>query len=198
MEKLINRMTSYLCVEEREDTQEVIYYGLEILVLKIIFWISAVIIGLLMGVFFENIIYMGLFTILRSYSGGYHARCRVKCFVQSMLSIILSMCILKISDMYNVADLFIVVFTIFSFVIIFILSPIDTENKQLDYNEIVCFRRKARIILFTEIILATITYIIGLNSISSSIMLAIITSGMLVIAGYIDKKLLAHRKVKNQ
>lgn len=187
MEKLLNRMTSYLCAEEREDTQEVICYGLEILVLKIIFWISAVIIGLLMGVLFENIVYMGLFTILRSYSGGYHAKSRVKCFVQSMLSIILSMCILKISDIYNVVNLGIAVFTIFSFVIIFILSPIDTQNKQLDYNEFVCFRIKVRIILFTEVILATITYLIGLTSISNSIMLAIITSGMLVTVGYIDK-----------
>ena len=60
------------------------------------------------------------------------------------------------------------------------------------------FRKKARIILCSETILAIITYIFRLPSISKSIMLAIVTVGTLVIVGYINQNTTYTFSDKNQ
>lgn len=200
MEKLLNNITAYLYGNDNydENTKEVIYYGLEILILKIVFWITAALIGLFMGMFFENLIYMVFFVLLRSYAGGYHSKSRLRCFVLSTLTIILSICVHKIFNIFDMVNVFLVIFGIFSFAIVFLLSPIDSKNKELDNDEVIIFRKKARIILCSETILAIITYIFGLPSISKSIMLAIVTVGTLVIVGYINQKTTRIFSNKNQ
>lgn len=200
MEKLLNNITSYLYGDDNcdENTKEVIYYGLEILILKIVFWLTAALIGLFMGVFFENIVYMVFFVLLRSYAGGYHSKSRLRCFVLSTLTIILSICVFKISNMFDITNAILVISGAISFIIVFLLSPIDSKNRELDNNEVICFRKKARIILCSETILAIITYFIGLPSISKSIMIAIVTAGILMIVGYINRKTTHTFSDKNQ
>lgn len=200
MEKLLNNITAYLYGNDNYDknTKEVIYYGLEILILKIVFWITAALIGLFIGMFFENITYMVFFVLLRSYAGGYHSKSRLRCFVLSTLTIILSICVHKISNIFDMVTVFLVIFGTISFVIVFSLSPVDSKNKELDNVEVIKFRKKARIILCSETILAIITYLIGLPSISKSTMLAIVTVGTLVIVGYINQKTTRTFSDKNQ
>ena len=151
-----------------------------------------------MGMFFENIIYMVFFVLLRSYAGGYHSKSRLSCFVLSTLTIILSICVQKISNIFDMVTVFLAIFGTLSFVIVFLLSPIGSKNKELDNDEVIIFRKKARIILCSETILAIITYIFRLPSISKSIMLAIVTVGTLVIVGYINQNTTYTFSDKNQ
>lgn len=185
MEDIINNIMAFVNRSEviNKDKQEIIKYGLEILLLKFLFWLSTLIIGIIMGTFFECLIYISSFIFLRSYAGGYHANSRIRCFIQSIITILSALTILHVSKNHSIVGLLLIVFSILSGIIIFCFAPIDSENKSLSKEENIIFKKKARLILIVEIIAVLVLFCFKLNAFSNSIMLAIITSGVLVLLG---------------
>lgn len=188
MDKLLDRMVSYLKKDDIDlDETEVIKYGLEIIILKFIFWMSSLSVGILMGCFIESVIYIALFTVLRSYAGGYHAKSRIKCFIQSMFTVIVAMLLLKLAGTYYIFSILLFIPTVFFSILIWKFAPVDTKNKILESDENIKFKKKTRIILSLEIILAFIAYYLDFIILSAPTMLAINTSGILLLVGYINK-----------
>lgn len=183
MEKLLNITMDFLYKNEDsmdEERAEIIKYGLELLFLKITFFAATMVIGAIMHSFWECFIFTVLFSGIRSLAGGYHASTRMQCFVQSMLIFVTVLGILKLVKIYSVVLVPLAVLALISAAIIFIFAPVDTENKRLDEDEIRIFKRKSRIAMLIEIAAAVIAYFIGFQTISCSVMLALIVTAMLI------------------
>ena len=88
MEKILNKIMVFLSKEEELDSEqaEIVRYGLEILLLKSIFFLATLALGLLIGCFWACFLFMAFFVPLRSFAGGYHADTRKQCLIQSMLT----------------------------------------------------------------------------------------------------------------
>ena len=123
---------------------------------------------------------------------GYHARTPLRCYIFSVILIVVVLLGLKYI-LYNDVSLLIIV--VISGAIIFILAPISDENKPLDKLETKVFKKCTRIILFVEIGLISLFWILGLNWIAICIAVSMVVVGVMVFIGCIRKAIL---RSKNQ
>ncbi len=183
MDKILDKAIEFIYNNEddmNEEKAEIIRYGLEVLLIKITFFTAALVISLLMHSFWECLIFTALFSGIRSYAGGYHANTRKKCFVLSMLTFCSVFMILKHIKTFPLILMIIAIFAAVSSVIIFRFAPIDTENKRLDDEEIQIFRKKARMAVIVELIMAVASYFLNFKGIMCSVMLSLILTALLI------------------
>lgn len=191
MDKLLDKTMNFLYKNNYnmdEEQAEVIRYGLELLFIKISFFVCTMIIGIVMGSVFECLIFTILFSSIRTLAGGYHANTRMQCFIISMLTFTSVLCLLKIIEIYEYILLPIAVVAIIFSIVIWEYSPVDTDNKRLDNDEKILFRKKTRKMIITEIFIALIAYFVGFLSVACSVFLSLTITGLLVIAELLNKK----------
>lgn len=191
MDKLLDATMNFLYRNEGkmdEEQAEIVRYGLELFFLKVSFFAATMVIGFLMGSFWECLIFNVLLSGIRTMAGGFHANTRIQCFVMSMLTFIIVLIILKIVAIHSMLLLPLMLLAMLSAIVIWKFAPIDTENKPIEDDEYVVFRKKARAMLLIEIGLAVAAYFIGFESVSCSVLLALITTGLLMAAELLKKR----------
>lgn len=185
MDLILNKIMGFLIQHEsmNVDEEEIVRYGLEICILKVLFTMCTIVIGILMHSFYECVIFLVFFSFLRTSAGGYHADTRLQCFFESMLSYAVVIALLNIvhSNFYSMLAIFLI--TLASSVLIWIYAPVDTHNKNLDENDRKYFAVKTKIILCVEIAIALIAVFFMANKIACSSMLAIILTAILLLMG---------------
>lgn len=185
MDLILNKIMGFLIQHESMDVdeEEIVRYGLEICILKVLFTMCTIVIGILMHSFYECVIFLVFFSFLRTSAGGYHADTRLQCFFESMLSYAVVIALLNIvhSNFYSMLAIFLI--TLASSVLIWIYAPVDTHNKNLDENDRKYFAVKTKIILCVEIAIALIAVFFMANKIACSSMLAIILTAILLLMG---------------
>ena len=143
MDKLLDATMNFLYRNEEnmdEEQAEIVRYGLELFYLKAFFFLATIAIGILMGSFWESLIFTALLSGIRTMAGGFHANTRMQCFIMSMLTFVCVLMILKIVAVYNVILIPLIVLAVISSIVIWKFAPIDTENKPLEDDEIAVFR----------------------------------------------------------
>lgn len=186
MDRLLDKLMNFLYNNQEnmsEERYEIVKYGLEIILIKYLFFAAALIIGIIMHSFWECLIFIIFLSSIRSQSGGYHADTRIQCFVQSMLTFLVTLSLLKLQSIYEILVIPLAVLAFCSSIIIWLLAPIDTENKPLSENEKKKFGLKSKVILCLEIAIAIVSYLIGFDGISCSVMLALIATALLMLMG---------------
>jgi accessory gene regulator B len=104
------------------------------------------VIGCLLGMFREGILMIIPFYLLRKFSGGIHLKSPVNCLISSTCLLVLSLLIIR--AVLDSGHYFIFcIFVFLSIVLIFFLSPIDSEQKRLSVMERKVFRKGARSLL---------------------------------------------------
>lgn len=183
MERILIKIMDFISQNENVEKEncEIIKYGLELFLLKITFFIAILIAAIMINSFWEYLVFFALFYPIRSFAGGYHASTKFQCFVQSMMTILLVLIALKSISIYEFIIIPIAFLTVAAVVIIWKFAPIDSENKRLDEDECILFKKKSRIVLCTEIIFTVGMYMFGLVEISCASMLALIVTAMLLI-----------------
>lgn len=182
LDKIMNFITNNRKIDDEEA--EIVRYGLEMAVLKITFFAAALAVSLLMNSFWQFIIFISLFSILRSYAGGYHAKTRVRCFIQSMLLIIAAVVTINITQKITYIIIPLSVIALAAGAAIWRLAPVDTKNKRLDFDEKVPLRKKTRITLIVEIIIGIASFILNFKIVPCAAALSIIASCVLLLAEY--------------
>lgn len=132
MEKIIDKIIDKMKRSDSlTDDEEIVRRGLEIIAIKIFFAVIIIIAGLLLGCFFESLVFTIAFTSLRQYSGGYHADSQNKCFMMSTLMLIISLGIIKLIKIFPQLILPLSLITLILIVYVFVAAPIDTPNKRI-------------------------------------------------------------------
>lgn len=186
MDMFLDKVMDFITHNRKIDDEEaeIVRYGLEMAVLKITFFAAALVVSLLMNSFWQFIIFISLFSILRSYAGGYHAKTRIRCFIQSMLLIIAAVIIINITQKITYIIVPLSVIALAASIIIWRIAPVDSKNKRLDFDEKAIMRRKTRITLIAEIIIGVVSYLLNFKMVSCAVVLSIIASCVLLLAEY--------------
>lgn len=120
---------------------------------------------------------------LRAYSGGYHAKTPIRCYILSTLSITAALSIIKFVSINRFICLGLL---IISSVIILVLSPVETKNKPLDIVERIIYRRKTLIVWSVEICVALLFTLLKITEIHIAIMLAQMLISIALILGNVQ------------
>lgn len=190
MDRILTATMNFLCKNKSmdDDEAEIIRYGLELLLIKISFSFAILIMSIFINSFWECLVFLLLFPLLRSNAGGYHASTRTACFISSMLSVAAVLTTIKLSIKFSFISLILVFLSAVSVFLIWKFAPLDTENKPLDNDEKAIFRRRSRIIMFIEIIIAALAYCFDFIQIQNASLLSIILTAGLLTAQPITKK----------
>ena len=162
-----------------ESNKEIIAFGLNRLFDMIISWFFAILCADLMGDFFVGILFEINYMLLRSFTGGYHARNKKNCLILTYLSTFI--CIVLIFFVpVNILAMNIMV-PLFD-VIIFYYAPIQSNNKPLNLIEKKIYHRNS---VFLAIVGTTLYFFfiwLGLNLYSETIFISMmmIIIGMLI------------------
>lgn len=169
-----------------EDERELYIYGFFMLLSHIMYFVLACIFGILFKCFIESIIFYIAFQFIRRYAGGYHAATETRCEILSTISIFASIGIIKLSKIYDFKNTLLII-TLISMVIIFILCPLDTPEKPLTDKEYKYFRKISWIILLVIFTTIIVSYFFKFNLLFIPCCISLILESILLIAGKIKK-----------
>lgn len=142
--------------------------------------ITVIVIGIVVGEFGQAILFIGLYSPLRSNAGGYHARTSLQCYIYSIFLMIAILLVMK----YLVITYFICfVITITSCVMIFILAPVEDVNKPLDNKEQKVYKKRAHVFTILEFVVFIVTSLFKMKRISLCVMWVLLAMGIILLIG---------------
>jgi accessory gene regulator B len=172
-----------------DDKVEIVRYGLELAILKAVFLIASLLISLILRELVSYIIFILFFMPLRSLAGGYHAKTRLICFIESM-TLVIAVCVL--SKLYSYGFIFIplifLTLVVPAAIVILVLSPVESDNKTLSSEQKSSFRIRIRIYIFISVFIIALLLVLGKTSYALPVALAVNSSAILVIIGYTQNK----------
>ena len=189
--KLINQsnVTNWLIIKgfANEEEKEIIEYGLYQGFLMLINIFTTFFLGFIFNVFWQSIIFLISYMLLRTYAGGYHANTKNRCYILSV--VIMIICFFLINN-FELTIKFGVLLSAISGILIFTLAPVANDVKPLEEVEVKIYKNKARKIFVIEFAIAIIAEMLGKNSIFCTIVLSISTTSILLALGYLKYNVL--------
>ena len=161
-------------------------YGFFLLLSSALYLVVVAIFGSAFGILWESIVFYFLFSILREYAGGIHAKTEHGCMLSTILALLLS--IIEIRKMMQ-AELSTaaMVFLIVGCAAVFLFSPLDVPEKPLSADDWRYYRRISRRVAEAYTFLGVWAAVFGwpiLYPITASVTL----EGILLLAGTINQK----------
>lgn len=176
----------------QDEEKDIILYGLHQGKVLFITICTLVIICTVMGCVLQGILFLMYFWPLRIYAGGYHADTEKRCYFLSTLSEICIFMTASFCDFGKRKE--IILIEIILVMIIFLMSPQDTENRRLSSNEKVIYKRKVNKILIFHSISFFVTYLVDKREAWEIILLSQILMVFILIIGYMKENLKAREK----
>ena len=171
-----------------EDDIEIVSHGIIIGIRLCINTLLTFMLGAVLGMAFESIFFIIMFSAVRSYAGGFHFKKPIFCYITSSCTIITALLIAK-SIPSHLIGLVGIILLIISMIILLSFAPVGTESKPLDNEEIFFFRKKVIRNSVIETISSIILFLLDFKVYSFIVVLAIALSAVLVVAQIIYGKL---------
>lgn len=190
--KLSRRIGDNLVRSEvvKAEDAEIYIYGINQILVSVLNVSTALIIGLIFGVFFETAVFLAAYIPLRSFAGGFHAKTPLRCYIFSVIMLIgvaIGFKYLHLIDWVYYAILAL------AFVIVLVLSPVEDKNKPLDELENKVYKKRAIIIAAIELAVSCLLKLVGLDSLFVAMVYSFTALGFLLILGRIKNRLNLHR-----
>lgn len=186
--KVTDRLLSRNAI--KDEDYEIYQYGLEQLFTSILNMLTLLVIGSIMGMIWQGIIFVLSFMLLRKYAGGYHASTPLGCYLLTTLIITVALSVMKY---FEISILIYLVLLMVSSVIVYMLTPVEAVNKELDKIEKIIYRKKTILTWIVEVSLAIGVFILKHYEISICIFMAIIMVGISLVTGHIEIKLVKRK-----
>ena len=158
-DRLSRRITDQLeenCTISHED-RELYEFGLRQGFTSMLNILTAAAVGAVFGCTLKALLFMGLYIPLRSFAGGHHARTPMICYIQSVVMLVAVCLYIK----FVPCGWWEYIVIAAAAAVIYLLAPVETENKPLDENERRVYRKKALIILSAQAFLFPIMRALG-------------------------------------
>lgn len=148
--KIINTFLKKYNVQDEDAV--ILEYGLSKMFMFLEDVVFTLVLGYLLGIIIESIVFQTLFILLRMYAGGYHSETEEKCKIYSALVTVSSLVLIKfLPDGTWLSFLFILAAS----TLISILAPVEAVKKPLSDAERKIYRKRAVIItVIADVILA--------------------------------------------
>ena len=180
--KLFNKITESFVAKGiiTNEEQDICTYGLRQGTIMFLNVLTTIIIALIFNVLWQCIVFLLAYILLRSYAGGYHAKTQFRCYLFSIAMMIIIAMLIKYIKLNNFT---IIIFTLISSVVIFLLAPVADSNKPLDEKETHVYRKKSRLILLFEIFIICVFIRLKYREVSIAVMLSITVLAVALILG---------------
>lgn len=165
-----------------EEDKELYTYGFFVLLSKGLFFLVSALFGWMLGVLWESIVFYIMFSMLRGYAGGFHASKESVCTCCTTASLFLSS--LSIWYMQRIGNS-IIPFCILAVcgAVIYLLAPLDSEDKPLTRAELVLYRQKTRAIDITIVIISIVGLCLHLPAILHAASISMALECILLVLG---------------
>ncbi|MFI3177368.1 MAG: accessory gene regulator B family protein [Eubacteriales bacterium] len=181
MKRIIENLAEILTKDHKEE-KEVVTYGLTMAMEIFLNILTTIIIAVLFGMIVETMMFSISFFLLRSYSGGIHARNGMECYFYSTLMIVVVLSLQKFeiwgAEFNNLA-------ICTGVLVILAIAPIGDKNKPLDRVEKKRYRKKVYQILFIIVLVYAISSVFVVEKITTAISIAILVISVSLILGKI-------------
>lgn len=138
-----------------QDKFEIYKYGFELLISSLIGISLILIIGYLSNTFFDSLVFLVCFILLRQCTGGYHSKTYLSCNL-SFITVYLIFIYYRNYIMFSYEGLIISV--IISLLIIFLLAPMEHKNKKMNKEKKTLHKITSRIISFVFLLITLVLY----------------------------------------
>lgn len=170
----------------KHDDRELYVYGFNQGLNILLNLITTLVVGLLFRNILELAIFIAAYIPLRSFAGGYHAKTPLRCYIYSIIMIIL----VSVGMKYLLfVDMVYYVILAISALIIFVLSPAEDKNKPLDKIELKVYRKRTLLILLVELIICILSNVIDLRTVSISIIYNLAVMSVIILLGILKSTL---------
>lgn len=184
--KILNAIAQNNSLSETDTV--ILNYGIKRIVATLLDVIFTFIIGSLLGIVVESMVFQFSFILLRTYGGGYHSKTKFRCEISSAIITIASLT--GIRRFENIIFDYTWIMVLFA-IAIGIMAPVEAKNKPLSLDEKRDYHNKVIRILITLCFFAIFSSI-WTKKILVPIAVAIYDTGFLVVLGKI--KILEDRK----
>ncbi len=163
-----------------QEDRTILEYGLKKIISLMADLIFTVILGVLLKIAVESIIFYFSFMLLRMYAGGYHSKTELQCKIHSVIVTILSLAFVRVvPDMYG-CNVFLM---LLSSIMIAFMAPVEAVNKPLSDAERKINRRVSLMILLILNVLSVVSLILHWNYYHRAAMAALLAVLILMIMG---------------
>lgn len=177
-EKIVNSLINAGAVPSEE--KELYGYGIRQGILMVISAATAVLIGVILGMVWQSIIFMLAYSPIRSYAGGYHANTQLTCYLLSIPFMLAALIGIRMIPWNGYLCL---IALLCSGVIIGWLAPVEDLNKPLDQREKVVYKRRACAILAVLSGIAILFWFVEMRQVTFSIIMALGLAAVMLILG---------------
>ncbi len=190
--KLAETAANVLCKYDTvtQDNRELYIYGFYILISKTLYFLVAVILGIIFKIVLESVAFYIMFAVIREYAGGIHASTECACMIFTSLSLFVCTVAMKVCIDYSLLALPIIEL-ILSAMCILALSPLDTKEKQLTEEEKKVYRRKTCLFMAIILLVAILSLICKYATMLYPCVFSLFLEGLLLVIGKANK--LAHQ-----
>ncbi len=170
------------------QNREEVIYGLNAFLTLTINVASAIIVGALMHMLPQIILFIAGYKSLRKYVGGSHAKNARQCYITSIVTYIIALLLIR-CNLFGQTSITIMVCICSG--VMFAICPVEAEKKPLDDLEKVVFRRRSRITISIFMILFLILHYstaVYLNYTSNIIATSIIIVAIFAVQGNLQNR----------
>lgn len=165
-----------------EEDKELYTYGFFVLLSKGLFFLISAFYGWMLGVLWESIVFYIMFSTLRSYAGGFHASKESICTCCTTASLFLSsLCIWYMERIGNTVIPFGIL--VVCGAVVYLLAPLDSEDKPLTRAEMVLYRQKTRSIDIAIVIISIVGLCLHLPAILHAASISMALECVLLVLG---------------
>ena len=164
-EKFAGKLISAGIISETDA--DVYVYGFFQLAMMILNIVTTLLLGILFQLLIPCILLNLSYIPLRMNAGGHHADSPIKCYINSTIMIAALLAVIKWIPIHPIIS---AVLLALSWIVIWILAPVEAENNPWDATEKLIYRKRTIVILGIEAIAFVISLIFLKKWISKTIM----------------------------
>ncbi|MBD5473794.1 MAG: accessory gene regulator B family protein [Lachnospiraceae bacterium] len=169
----------------RDEDAVILEYGLSKMFMFLEDVVFTLVLGYLLGIIIESIVFQTLFILLRMYAGGYHSETEEKCKIYSALVTVSSLVLIKfLPDGTWLSFLFILAAS----ALISILAPVEAVKKPLSDAERKIYCKRAVIITVIADVILAFDLILGGSIFYKPIMVGLYGVCIFMVIGKISNK----------
>ena len=190
MHRVADAVANWLVKKNAISTEDsALYsYAMFCVIITLIPIVLSIIVGIITNMLIESLLFITPFVLIRKYSGGFHLKSPNVCLFVSIGIIAVFILCIKLVLQYELYSVPLICMLPFG-VLLFIKSPIDTEERKLSERETVVFGRIARVMVIIFLIIVLILAYYHIFRIAIPISFGIILSGALQMpCCFIEKK----------
>ena len=135
LHSLSKHITDKFFNENDKYPKEIYIYGIELLISSFISTSVILLIGLLTKTFYESIIFLVAFSLIRVYTGGYHSMTYLRCNIISASSYIAIVVFLYLLRDYVTNPTVLLSGYLLTMLLALIFAPVKHENKELSESD---------------------------------------------------------------